>query len=69
MWQKLDQVLGFGMPAKTDVPAEVQALVEERQSARKAKNFKRSDEIRDQMAGMGWTIEDTPQGPRAKKTS
>jgi cysteinyl-tRNA synthetase len=42
-------------------------MVEERQAARKAKNFKRSDEIRDQLKATGWTIEDTPAGPRAKR--
>jgi cysteinyl-tRNA synthetase len=65
-WQRFDTVLGLGLPTKSDVPAEVQQLVEERQAARKAKNFKRSDEIRDQLAKRGWVIEDTPQGPRAK---
>jgi cysteinyl-tRNA synthetase len=45
----------------------VQQLVEERQAARKAKNFKRSDEIRDQLAKQGWVVEDTPKGPRAKR--
>ncbi len=68
-WEQIDKVLGFGMPTKSEVPADVQRLVEERQAARKAKNFKRSDEIRDQLSKLGWTIEDTPQGPRAKRTS
>jgi cysteinyl-tRNA synthetase len=68
-WQRIDQVLGFGMPVQSDVPAEVQRLVEERQAARKAKDFKRSDEIRDQLAKAGWAIEDTPKGPRAKRVS
>ncbi len=66
-WRRLDEVLGIGMPTKSDVPAAVQQLVEERQAARKAKNFKRSDEIRDQLAKQGWAIEDTPNGPRAKR--
>jgi cysteinyl-tRNA synthetase len=66
-WEKLNAVFGFGMPVKSEVPAEVQLLVEERQTARKAKNFKRSDEIRDQLAKLGWIVEDTPQGPRAKR--
>jgi cysteinyl-tRNA synthetase len=69
MWQHIDQVLGFGMPAKSEVPAEVQKLVEERQAARKAKNFKRSDKIREQLSNLGWTIEDAPQGSRAKRTT
>jgi cysteinyl-tRNA synthetase len=66
-WEKLDKIFGFGMPAKAEVPAEVLALVEERQAARKTKNFKRSDEIRDLLKAQGWVIEDTPQGPRAKR--
>ena len=65
-WAKIDAVLGFGMPSKSDVPADVQRLVQERQAARQVKNFKRSDEIRDQLAKLCWIIEDTPQGPRAK---
>ena len=66
-WVELDKVLGFGIPAKSDVPAEVHRLVEEREAARKAKDFKRSDEIRDHLAKQGWVIEDTPKGPRAKR--
>jgi cysteinyl-tRNA synthetase len=66
-WRRVDTVLGFGIPTRAEVPAEVQRLVGERQSARKAKDFKRSDEIRDQLTKLGWTIEDTPQGPRAKR--
>ena len=65
-WRRFDEVLGFGMPVKSEVPSEIQQFVEERQAARKAKDFKRSDEIRDQLASKGWMIEDTPQGPRAK---
>jgi cysteinyl-tRNA synthetase len=68
-WEEIDRVLGFGMPTKSNVPADVQQLVEERQASRKAKNFKRSDEIRDQLAKQGWVVEDTPKGPRAKRTS
>jgi len=67
VWQRLDGVLGLGMPVKSEVPADVQRLVEERQAARKARDFKRSDEIRDQLAKLGWVIEDTPKGPRAKR--
>jgi cysteinyl-tRNA synthetase len=66
-WEETDKVLGLGMPTTSDAPAEIQQLVEERQVARKAKNFKRSDEIRDQLAKQGWIVEDTPKGPRAKR--
>ncbi len=46
-----------------EVPAEIQALAEERQAARAAKDFARSDEIRDQLAADGWIIEDSADGP------
>jgi cysteinyl-tRNA synthetase len=66
-WEQIDKVLGFGMPTKSEVPPEVLDLVEERQAARKVKDFKRADEIRDQLARSGWVIEDTPKGPRPKR--
>jgi cysteinyl-tRNA synthetase len=66
-WDALDQVLGFGMPVQAEAPSEVLKLVADRQAARKAKDFKRADAIRDQLAIMGWTIEDTPTGPRPKR--
>jgi len=44
----------------------VEGLLVERTEARKAKNFARSDEIRDTLAAKGIVIEDTPQGPKWK---
>lgn len=41
---------------------EVEALIEERQAARKAKNFARADEIRDQLAAQGIILKDTREG-------
>jgi cysteinyl-tRNA synthetase len=46
---------------------EIDALVAERQQARKARDFKRSDEIRDQLAEMGVILEDTRDGVRWKR--
>ena len=69
-FEKTDGILGY-LPAadkEDDADAEIDALVAERTEARKAKNFKRSDEIRDLLAAKGVVIEDTPQGPRWKKT-
>ncbi len=66
-WKKLDGVLGLGMPQTSDVPAEIQQLLEQRQAARKAKDFKRADAVRDELKSKGWVIEDTPQGARLKK--
>lgn len=44
--------------------AKVDALVAERQDARKAKDFARSDAIRDELAALGVTVMDTPTGPQ-----
>lgn len=46
----------------TEVEPEIQALIDERQAARKAKNFVRADEIRDILKEKGITLKDTPQG-------
>lgn len=46
---------------------DVQALVNERQEARKAKNFARADEIRDLLKARGITLKDTPQGVQIVK--
>ena len=42
--------------------SDIEALIEERTNARKNKDFKRADEIRDQLKAMGIILEDTPQG-------
>jgi cysteinyl-tRNA synthetase len=65
-WDKLDSVVGVGAPREVVVPPEITALVEARQAARKARDFKRADAIRDELKAKGWVIEDTPKGARAK---
>lgn len=66
-WEKVDSVLGIGVVAGAEAPAEIVALLEARQAARKAKDFKRSDAIRDELKAKGWIIEDTPKGPKLKR--
>ena len=66
-----DRVLGLELekrakPAEAEVPAEIQKLLEEREKARKTKDFATSDRIRDELSAAGYVIEDTPQGPRVK---
>ena len=46
---------------------EIQALIEERTTCKKAKNFERADEIRNQLKERGIVIEDTPNGPIWKR--
>ena len=66
---ELTGVLGIlgGSEESDRIPAEIEALVQERQEARKAKNFARADEIRDLLREKGFEVEDTPQGPRIHK--
>jgi cysteinyl-tRNA synthetase len=66
-WEKIDAVLGVGVREEAEAPQEIVALMGARIAARKAKDFKRSDEIRDELKAKGWIIEDTPKGPKLKK--
>ncbi|MDD5822902.1 MAG: cysteine--tRNA ligase [Firmicutes bacterium] len=60
---ELADVLGVFKKEEEDaLGADIQALIDERQEARKAKNFARADEIRDMLAAQGITLKDTPQG-------
>ena len=62
--KELTEVLGLfgGEDEEEGLGDDIQALIDERQAARKAKNWARADEIRDQLAAMGITLKDTPQG-------
>ncbi len=65
---KFDAVLGiFGAEDDSSLDAEIEALVNERQEARKTRNFARSDEIRDELAAKGIILEDTKDGVRWKR--
>jgi cysteinyl-tRNA synthetase len=55
----------FKRDAKQDTDVvRIEALLEERRAARAARDFKRADAIRDELAGIGIAIEDGPQGTR-----
>ena len=68
LYTELMDVLGL-LPRKTgeEFPAEVLAMLDERQAARKAKNYARADEIREQIKALGYAIEDSRQGAKLKK--
>ncbi|MBR1598901.1 MAG: cysteine--tRNA ligase [Lachnospiraceae bacterium] len=66
--RKLCDVLGIITELKKEkLDSEIEALIEERQAARKAKNFARADEIRDQLAAEGIILEDTREGVKWKR--
>ena len=60
----------FGLFFKNEelVDAQVDALIEERNQARKDRDFARSDEIRDLLKEQGIVLEDTPQGTRWRRS-
>ena len=64
----LSDVCGLIVEKKEELlDADVEALIEERQAARKAKNFARADEIRQQLLDMGIVLEDTREGVKWKR--
>jgi cysteinyl-tRNA synthetase len=69
--EMFDQILGLfrdGLPrAESEVPADVLAMVEERVSAKKIKDFQRADALRDRILAAGYLIEDTATGARVRK--
>lgn len=66
---RLCDVMGI-IPLKKEeiLDDEIAALIEERNAARKAKNFARADEIRDQLAAQGITLKDTREGTKWSRT-
>ena len=65
---KLSDVLGLIVDREEEMLAEdIEALIEERQAARKEKNFKRADEIRDELLQKGIILEDTREGVKWKR--
>jgi cysteinyl-tRNA synthetase len=66
--QKFDSVLGiFGPEDDQILDAEIEKLIEERQQARRDRDFARSDAIRDELAAKGIILEDTKDGVRWKR--
>ncbi|HJR74559.1 MAG TPA: cysteine--tRNA ligase [Luteimonas sp.] len=62
-----DPAAWFARGASSDDDARIQALIDERNAAKKNRDFVRSDAIRDQLAAEGILLEDTPQGVRWKR--
>jgi len=56
----------FESEPSVDVPAEIQSLVDSRQTAKAEKDWAKADEIREELLTKGWVLEDSPEGPVVK---
>ncbi len=63
----LTDVLGLLSKEEDELPADIKAMVDERAEARKNKDWKRSDELRDAIKAAGYILEDTKQGQKVHK--
>lgn len=68
---QMDKILGLNLDkyiaTPLEIPQEVKDLVEEREKVRKAGQYQEADKLRDEIQKLGFTLEDTPQGPRIKQ--
>ncbi|MEY5008917.1 MAG: Cysteine--tRNA ligase [Verrucomicrobiota bacterium] len=62
-WTRINQVLAFE-PYAQEIPAEIAALVEQRAKARASKDWALSDQLRDKIHALGWSLKDTKDGQK-----
>jgi cysteinyl-tRNA synthetase len=67
--EKMDVIFGLDLLKKVDVsiPREIQSLINEREDARKNKDWKKSDELRDKIKGLGYILADSKDGVKVTK--
>jgi cysteinyl-tRNA synthetase len=63
-WKRINTVLGLDSGAEIAIPPAVAQLANDREKARREKNWKRSDELRDQISALDWEVRDTKNGPK-----
>ena len=64
---ELLDVLGLKPAEEQSAPSEVLALVDARTAAKKARDFRKADDLRAEIQQMGYTVADTPQGPKVSR--
>ncbi|MBU0957252.1 MAG: cysteine--tRNA ligase [Nanoarchaeota archaeon] len=67
--EKMDEVFGLDLlkKEKVSVPADIKKLVDEREKARKEKDWEKADKLRDELKEKGWVVEDGDGGGKVKK--
>jgi cysteinyl-tRNA synthetase len=67
-WERVNSVLQLHKDEQA-LPPEIAALVEGRRTARLAKDWKKSDELRDKLATLGWEVRDTKEGQKTTRNA
>ncbi|HWM25886.1 MAG TPA: cysteine--tRNA ligase [Chthoniobacterales bacterium] len=65
-WDRIDRVLAISRE-ESALPPEIAALAEARMQARLAKDWRKSDELRDELAAKGWVVRDTKDGQKVTR--
>ena len=63
-WKRINTVLDLERETDITVPMELSQLAEQRETARREKNWKQSDELRDRILELGWEVRDTKDGQK-----
>ena len=68
--REMNKVLGLKLfdKEKIELPKEIQELVKEREKSRKNKDWKKADEIRNEIKSLGYSIEDSSEGTKIQKS-
>ena len=67
-WNRIDNVLALS-PSEAGLPEEIEKLAEARAQARLAKDWRKSDELRDELSARGWEARDTKDGQKVTRRS
>jgi cysteinyl-tRNA synthetase len=63
-WNRINTVLDLEAETEIAIPAEVAQLAKERENARREKNWKQSDVLRERILALGWEVRDTKDRPK-----
>jgi cysteinyl-tRNA synthetase len=63
-WERVNSVLLVEKEKEQELPPEIAALAEAREMARRAKEWRKSDELRDKLNALGWKVRDTKDGQK-----
>jgi cysteinyl-tRNA synthetase len=63
-WKRINTVLDLEAETDVAIPHEVAQLAQQREDARREKNWKRSDDLRERISALGWEVRDTKDGTK-----